>query len=168
MRVCGLAAFAIILLLSAPLLSQDLLQIHERRIPVEYTMRDTLGGIGSLEIHLPPSALGYSDDTSGQIVYIYFIRKGSKVSPFVHVLKISSLRLVDSTTLVFTGESDYGFPFSGRLSEFDDVLKQRLSLTIQGRSVLVIEDLLSPEAIAFKTEFIPKVDLGAGPYLWKK
>jgi hypothetical protein len=167
-RVATILSFAITLLLSAPLFSQDLLTFSGVRIPVEYRLSDTFDGIGSLEINLTIPAFGIPDGNSGEIVYIYFIRQGSKVSPFVHVLKILGLRRIASTTLVFTGKSDYGFPFSCRVSDFDDVTKRRLSLTIQGAQVLLIEDLLSEEAMAFKTEFIPKVDLGTGPYLWKK
>jgi hypothetical protein len=160
-HVLLLAAF-LALFTSLPGNCEKLADLHEKRIPVEFILNGKFDGIGSLEFHLP------TKDRERRVVYIYFLNMGKEVRPYVHIWRLSEIKMVYKNIVVFSGVSDYEYPFSGRIDNYGDPMKQRLVVNGHGQSALTIKDLLSDTARSFKTKYMPKVHLGTGPYMWTK
>lgn len=159
--VTFLIATSLVLIMVVSGICENLERLHHRRIEVEFILDGKLGGVGSIEFYLPSSLFGPKNKQDGKVIYIYFIKfSGDQVAPMVHIMDLTTIKMVDKDTIVFSGQSDFGFPFSGNITGYGKIKNERFNLTISGNGVLEIKTLLSEEAKTFKAQYIDKVHLG--------
>ena len=156
---------ALLLLTGKPSSSAGLSDLHLKRHPVEFYLNGKFDAVGSLELHLPSTIRipGFSaSEEPDLLMYFYFVRMGENaVALNAHQMAITSLSLVGGDSAVFSGTSDYGFPFTGRIDHIDNPFERRLSMTIEGASKLEIKSLVSKQGLEFKAYFLPRVYLGS-------